>query len=77
MFWFQLALNLLWSFVFFGMRQIGFALAEIVLMLLAIVITTFLFWRIDRPAGLLFAPYVLWVAYATLLNASLWLLNQA
>lgn len=34
-----------------------------------------LFWRIDRLAGALFVPYVLWVAYATVLNASLWRLN--
>jgi tryptophan-rich sensory protein len=34
-------------------------------------------WRIDRLAGALLVPYVLWVAYATLLNASLWLLNRA
>jgi tryptophan-rich sensory protein len=34
-----------------------------------------LFWRIDRLAGALFVPYVLWVVYATVLNASLWRLN--
>ncbi|MGB5709047.1 MAG: TspO/MBR family protein [Arenicellales bacterium] len=77
MFWFQLTLNLGWSLVFFGMRQIGFALAEIVLLLLAILITTFLFWRIDRFAGMLMLPYIAWVSFATLLNASLWLLNPA
>ena len=77
MFWFQLILNLGWSIVFFGMRQIGFALAEIVLLLLAILVTTFLFWRIDRFAGMLMLPYIAWVSFATLLNASLWILNPA
>ena len=71
----QLALNLLWSLVFFGLQQISLALVEIVILLLAIIANTILFWRIDRWAGALFAPYVLWVAFATVLNASLWLLN--
>lgn len=77
MFWFQLGLNLFWSIVFFGMRQIGFALAEIVFLLLAISITTLLFWRIDRWAGVLMLPYIAWVTFATILNASLWLLNTS
>lgn len=76
MFWFQIGLNLLWSILFFGLRQIGFALAEIVLLLLSILITTLLFWRIDRWAGMLMLPYIAWVSFATILNASLWLLNS-
>jgi benzodiazapine receptor len=71
----QLALNLAWSFIFFGQQRIGFALIEIVILLLAIIVTTVLFWRIDRWAGVLFLPYVLWVAFATVLNTSLWWLN--
>lgn len=71
----QLVLNLAWSVLFFGLQRIGFALLEIVILLLAIIANTILFWRIDRLAGALFVPYVLWVAFATVLNASLWLLN--
>ena len=71
----QLTLNLLWSFLFFGMRNIGLGLSEIVLLLGSIIVTTSLFWRLDRPAGVLFLPYVAWVSFATVLNASLWLLN--
>lgn len=71
----QLALNLAWSFLFFGLQQIGLALVEILVLLLAIGATTILFWRIDRLAGMLFVPYLLWVAYASLLNAALWWLN--
>ena len=71
----QLALNLAWSFLFFGWRWIGGALVEIVVLLAAIAVTTGLFRRVDRAAGLLFVPYLLWVAYATALNAALWLLN--
>jgi tryptophan-rich sensory protein len=71
----QLALNLFWSILFFGFRQIGLALFEISLLLLAIAVCAVLFWRVDRLAGWLFAPYLLWVAFAATLNLSLWLLN--
>jgi translocator protein len=71
----QLGLNLGWSFLFFGARLIGAALIEIVALLAAIVVSARLFWRIDRGAALLLAPYAAWVAYATLLNAALWRLN--
>jgi len=71
----QLGLNLAWSFLFFGFQQIGLALIEVAALLFAILLTTVLFWRIERLAGILFLPYLIWVGYATLLNASLWLLN--
>lgn len=71
----QLALNLAWSFLFFGFQRIGAALVEIVALLAAIGFTTRAFWRVDRAAGALFVPYLLWVAYATALNAMLWILN--
>jgi len=71
----QLALNLSWSFAFFGAQRIGAALAVIVALLAAILANAFLFWRIDRAAGALLLPYAAWVAFATLLNASLWRLN--
>jgi benzodiazapine receptor len=71
----QLALNLCWSLVFFGLRAIGAALAEILVLLAAIALTAFLSWRIDRVAGALFAPYLAWVAFAAVLNAALWRLN--
>lgn len=71
----QLALNLLWSFLFFGLQRIDLALVEIVVLLVAVGTATALFWRIDRVAGVLLVPYVLWVGYASVLNLSLWLLN--
>ena len=71
----QLALNLSWSFVFFGARLIGPALAVIAALLAAIIANAFLFWRIDRAAGALLVPYAAWVSFATLLNAALWRLN--
>ena len=71
----QLTLNLAWSLIFFGGRMIGLALVDIVLLLAAIVVTAALFWRADRLAGWLLAPYAAWVAFAGVLNFALWRLN--
>jgi len=71
----QLALNLAWSFLFFGGRMIGVALVEIVLLLAVIGVNAVLFWRIDRLAGWLLVPYAAWVAFACVLNFALWRLN--
>lgn len=71
----QLALNLSWSFVFFGLKRIDLALIDIVVLLVAIAANAVLFWRIDRPSGLLFLPYAAWVGFAAVLNAALWQLN--
>ena len=71
----QLALNLAWSFLFFGGRMIGAALAGILVLLVAIVANAALFRPIDRVAAWLLAPYAAWVAFAALLNLALWWLN--
>jgi len=71
----QLLLTIVWSALFFGLHLIGLALAEIILLLFVISVNGALFWRLDRLAGALFIPYVLWVAYATVLNTALWRLN--
>lgn len=71
----QLALNLGWSFLFFGAREIGLAFAEVLLLFAAIAVNMALFRRIDRIAGWLLAPYLAWVGFASLLNFALWRLN--
>jgi tryptophan-rich sensory protein len=73
--WVQLGLNFLWSPIFFAAQNIGLALAVIVALWLAIAVFIALAWRLDRPAAWLFAPYLAWVSFATLLNASIWWLN--
>ena len=73
----QLVLNLGWSTAFFGLQRIDLALGVVVLLLLTIVVNAVLFVRLDRLAGLLFVPYVAWVAFAILLNASILSLNQS
>jgi tryptophan-rich sensory protein len=72
----QLALNMLWSFLFFGLGNRLLALIEIVLLLLMIYETHLKFRKIDKIAGLLFIPYILWVGFAAVLNASIWWLNK-
>jgi translocator protein len=77
-FWFiQLALNFIWSPVFFRARSIGGALAIVAALLPTILGFIALRWTSDLAAALLFVPYGAWVAFATLLNASIWALNRA
>lgn len=74
--WTQLVLNFLWSPVSFGLHRIGIALVIITLLLLAICGFIALSARRLPWAAVLFVPYGLWVAFATLLNATLWVLNR-
>jgi tryptophan-rich sensory protein len=71
----QLAINAIWTPVFFGMRSIAGGLAVIVALGIAIVATIALFARVSRPAAWLLVPYAAWVTFATALNASIWMLN--
>ena len=71
----QWALNALWTPLFFGLHQPGWALAEILVLLAAILATIRVFWRVDRPAGLLLFPYAARVAFARTLNWTIWRMN--
>ncbi len=71
----QLVLNLAWTPVFFGLRSPGAALCVIVVLLGAIAATIVLAWRVDRVASVLLWPYLAWVAFATALNAAIFLMN--
>jgi tryptophan-rich sensory protein len=75
--WFlvQLALNALWSPVFFGWHGTRTALAVIIALLIAIVGTMIAAFRADRLAAWLLAPYLLWVAYATTINIGVVAMN--
>jgi translocator protein len=67
----QLALNAAWSPLFFGLRSPRLALAVIVVLLVMIALYTRAAARVDRPAAWMMAPYLAWVAFATLLNAEI------
>jgi translocator protein len=71
----QLMLNAAWTPVFFGAHQIGAALLVIVILWLAIAATMAAAWFAAPAASLLLAPYLLWVTFATVLNAAFWRLN--
>ncbi|MBI2598419.1 MAG: tryptophan-rich sensory protein [Candidatus Diapherotrites archaeon] len=71
----QLGLNVLWSFLFFGLQNPLLAFIEIILLWLAILATIILFYRISKSASYLLIPYLLWVSFATFLNYSIWVLN--
>lgn len=72
----QLILNGLWTPIFFGLHLVGVALVEIIMMWIAILLTIISFWKISKPATLLLLPYILWVSFAVVLNASLFILNR-
>lgn len=71
----QLVLNLMWSFIFFYQQQIGLALIEIIILLVAIIANSIVFYRINKVAGLLYIPYIMWVSFATVLTYSIYMLN--
>lgn len=77
--WFivQLVLNGAWSYLFFGLHRPDIAFCDIVALWLAILVALVLFWRVDRRAGALMVPYLLWVGFASFLNFSLWQLNAS
>ncbi len=74
-FGFQLVLNVLWSVLFFGLHSPFLGFVAIVVLLLAAVDTARLFFGVSRAAGLLLFPYVVWTAFATVLNFAIWRLN--
>ncbi len=75
MFWVQLALNVLWSVVFFGMTNISGGLLVIILLWISILITILRFRKISAVAGTLLVPYILWVTFASVLNFFFYRLN--
>jgi tryptophan-rich sensory protein len=71
----QLGLNALWSWIFFAWHSGVWALVEVAVLWLFILITLVYFWRVRPLAGALLVPYLLWVSFAWVLNYSLWQLN--
>ncbi|MCU0350973.1 MAG: tryptophan-rich sensory protein [Flavobacterium sp.] len=72
----QLALNALWSYLFFGLHNILLALIEIILLWLIIYETYLIFKKIDKKAAYLLIPYLAWVGFATILTGSIYWLNR-
>jgi len=72
----QLFANLIWSLFFFGLRGPFWALIDIIVLWLAILVNIIVFYRVSKPAGILLVPYILWVSFAALLNFYLYILNK-
>ena len=71
----QLVLNSLWSILFFGLKSIFYSFIEIIVLWIVVTVTIVKFYRIDRKAGLLLIPYILWTSFAMILNFYIWALN--
>lgn len=72
----QIALNTLWTPVFFGLRKMGGGMLVLVCLWVSVAATLVLFWRLDWIAGALFVPYLAWVTVAGALNWSVWMRNR-
>lgn len=71
----QLVLNAIWSIIFFGLKETGWAFVDISLMWIFILYTIVVFYKISRPAAYLLLPYIVWVSFAAYLNFAIWRLN--
>lgn len=74
-FWIHLLLNAIWPIVFFSLKNLGLALVNIILVWSMIIVLIVQFWKIDRRSSYLLMPYLVWVSYATTLNAWIWVVN--
>jgi translocator protein len=75
LFFIQLAANCAWSLIFFGMRAIGAAFAEVCFLLMTLFATTVAFYSISFLAAWLLIPYIAWVTFASYLNFRIWQMN--
>ncbi len=76
LFWIQLALNALWSIIFFGMKAKGGGVITIIVLWLLILATMISSFQISGWAEALLIPYIVWVSIASYLNIGIWLLNK-
>ena len=76
LFWIQLAINAMWSIIFFGMKSKDGGVITIIILWLLILATTVTSFRVSVWAGALLIPYILWVSIASYLNIGIWLLNK-
>ena len=72
----QLAVNALWSILFFVLKWRLFSFIWILLLLVLIIVMVYKFYKKDKIAGILQIPYLLWVLFASYLNISIYILNM-
>ena len=71
----NLAVNFFWPLFFFRLKFLGFSALWLALLLVVVLLTWRRFYALDRPAGNLLIPYLLWLAFALYLNIGIWTLN--
>lgn len=76
LFFIQLALNAAWGWIFFGLQLPGAAFADNVALWVVVLVTTIAFWRLRRAAGAMMVPYLAWVSFVIVLNATIWRMNR-
>lgn len=77
-FWFFIAhlfMNAIWSIIFFGLQSPFWALVDIVVMWVMILVLIIKFWEINKTSSVLLVPYFFWVSFASVLNFAIWRLN--
>lgn len=72
----QLLLNVAWSAIFFGLRNIALAFKEILVLWASIALTIACFWAVNPLAGMLLIPYFIWVTFAAFLNYTIYRMNR-
>ena len=73
----QLLLNFLWTFIFFGFRLYGLSFVELIFLVIFVILTIIRFYKkAGKKAALLLLPYLIWLIYAGVLNFFIWMLNE-
>lgn len=74
-YWLQLAVNMIWPILFFGFRMFAFSIIWLILLILLAAVTTVKFFEIEKTAGCLMLPYIVWCLFALYLNFGIAILN--
>ncbi len=72
----QLIFNVTWSMIFFSLHDLSLSLLNIAALWILIIVVIIKFYRIDKKAGLILLPYLVWVSFASYLNYAIWFLNR-
>lgn len=75
-FTFQLVINTMWPVIFFGAHAMFIAFIDVFALLILTAVMIYLFAKTDKRAAIILIPYLLWTAFAAVLNFNIWLLNK-
>ena len=72
----QLAANFLWCVFFFGMGAYLFSFLWLLMLIVLVILTSVTYYRIDKPAGIMLVPYIVWLSFAAYLNLAIYIVNM-